>query len=65
MSNKIRNAQVSNKGRYKNIFDVISTPSPRPDGYIVIKHLNQPPYYLHVLIAAAFNDIPNFVRVQV
>ena len=47
------NAYVSSLGRVKSIKGVISTPSPKPDGYVKV-NINGKGYYLHRLIAIAF-----------
>jgi plasmid maintenance system antidote protein VapI len=49
-------AWVSNFGRYRNCHGVISTPSPRTNGYVLIK-INGKSHQLHRVMAVAF-DLP-------
>ena len=53
MVKKILKAQVSNYGRFKSIRGVISTPTPRTNGYVSVS-INKKLHYIHRLIAIAF-----------
>ena len=48
------NAMVSSLGRFKDTRGVVKTPRPRKDGYCPVT-INRKTYYIHVLIAKAFN----------